>query len=108
MLKVIIVPGWVRSFMNNIVKGWLAITLGHTCYAARELTYPERVHEETHMRQWEQFGFLFLFKYIGASISAWRMGHDWYYANVYEVVAYANQYKAFDQQKIARDYGEPT
>ena len=69
--------------------GWRyrAVTLGHVVLSVDEL--PERVieHEKVHVRQFEQWGPLFLLMYPLASLGAWLRGGDAYRDNLFEMQA---------------------
>ena len=86
-VEVILVPSWVTRAMGKVLKGWLAITLGKTIFAARRLSEDELDHELVHVDQWREHGWTFPFRYAAASIRAVRSGGDWYRDNEFEVEA---------------------
>lgn len=71
-----------------VVGAVYAITLGHVVAAiSREHLDSTRVHERTHVEQFECWGFLFPLVYFLAGLRArWRGGH-FYWDNPYEVEA---------------------
>jgi len=73
--------------MSHILPNWLAITIGHTIYAARPLSDPELAHELVHIQQWDRYGLGFPLRYAWASLAALRAGGSWYWDNAYEVEA---------------------
>lgn len=81
--RVRVVP-WLRQPGRLLLRDWLAITLGNTILAWRELSDVELAHELAHVRQWEQHGWRFPFSYLAASMRARRGGGDWYRDNRYE------------------------
>jgi hypothetical protein len=72
-----------------LIPDWLAITIGGTIYAWRELSDGELEHELEHVRQWRRIGFLFPLAYLASSIGAARAGKRWYQDNRFEVAARA-------------------
>lgn len=86
--RVVIWP-WLRLPGRLVLKDWLAITLGSTILAWRELEDGELEHELEHVRQWGRHGRLFPLVYLAASIGARRAGKRWYADNPYEVEARA-------------------
>lgn len=67
----------------------IAMTLGHTILgqtaAALDIT---RDHEHVHVRQYELWGPLFLFAYLGSSAWLWMIGKDAYRDNPFEIEAF--------------------
>jgi hypothetical protein len=80
---------WLRRAGRLVLRDWLAITLGQTVFAWRELTDDELEHELEHVRQWARFGLRFPVAYLAASVRAWRAGGRWYRDNRFEVDARA-------------------
>lgn len=78
---------WV---LQRLPVSALAITLGHCVLgqtqAALDLT---RQHERVHVRQFQRWGFLMGFAYLGASAWLWLQGKDAYRDNPFEIEAYA-------------------
>lgn len=67
-----------------------AITFGHVVLGASEAElHSLREHERVHVRQYEQWGVLFLLVYPGASLVSFLRGRGWYQGNVFEVQARA-------------------
>ena len=68
----------------------IAMTLGHTILgqtaAALDIT---RDHEHVHVRQYEHWGPLFLFAYLGSSAWLWWIGKDAYHDNPFEIEAFS-------------------
>src|SRR5690606_38537079 len=66
----------------------VAMAIGHVVIGhSRGLTPRILVHELVHVRQAAQWGLLFPFAYLGASIWAALRGKDAYWHNVFEVAA---------------------
>ena len=66
----------------------VAMAIGHVVIGeSRGLTPRILAHELVHVRQAAQWGFLFPFAYVGASIWAVWCGKDAYWHNVFEVAA---------------------
>lgn len=66
----------------------VAMAIGHVVIGeSRGLTPRILVHELVHVRQAAQWGFLFPFVYLGASIWAALRGKDAYWHNTFEVAA---------------------
>ncbi len=81
-------PGLRALGSRVLVRGWLAITLGHTIVSWRPLEPPELAHELEHVRQWERLGpIAYPLHYLGASLRAWAGGGDWYRDNAFEIAA---------------------
>jgi hypothetical protein len=64
---------------------FVAITLGHVVLGTSEAVLDRwRVHEHAHVRQYEQWGVLFLVAYpLASCMSRWR-GEGWYLGNRFE------------------------
>ena len=75
---------WLKPILSLIVHDWLAITIGHTIYAARPLNDAELAHELVHVAQWERYGWTFPLRYAWASLTA--LPHP-YRDNRYEIEA---------------------
>jgi len=66
-----------------------AVTLGHLILARNEGEIGWcRVHERVHVRQYEQWGPLFIPAYLAAGTIAWVRGRRPYRDNIFEVEAY--------------------
>jgi len=84
--RVVVWP-WSKRFGGVFLRDWLALTLGGTIVAWRELADEELEHELTHVRQWRRHGVTFPIRYFAASIGARRAGKRWYADNRFEVEA---------------------
>lgn len=84
--RLIIIP-WLRILGRWLLRDWLAITLGGTILAWRDLTDAELEHELEHVRQWRRHGFLFPVAYLAESLRAKRGGKRWYHDNRFEADA---------------------
>jgi hypothetical protein len=63
----------------------LAFTHGHVIFAiSREILDAYRGHELVHVRQYERWGPLFPFLYLGSSLFQKLKGRDPYFANAFE------------------------
>lgn len=71
------------------MPNWLAITIGRWIIAWRPLELHELAHELTHVRQWRDYGILFIPRYFRASWRAARGGGHRYSDNVFERAAMA-------------------
>jgi hypothetical protein len=80
---------WLRRLGGLVLPDWLAITLGETVFAWRELTDDELEHELEHVRQWARIGWRYPIAYLAASLTARRAGGRWYRDNRFEVEARA-------------------
>lgn len=80
-----------------------AITLGHVVAAvSRQHLESTRVHERTHVEQFERWGFLFPLVYVLAGLRArWRGGH-YYWDNPYEVEARWRAEQTPQQKNVRR------
>ncbi len=64
-------------------------TIGHVIIGLNEEYLTRmRLHERVHVRQYEQWGILFIPLYIGSSFVAWCQGKHYYRDNVFEREAY--------------------
>jgi hypothetical protein len=81
----------LRPIGALLMRDWLAITFGSHVWAWRPLTRSELAHELAHVRQWQQHGPWFPFRYLANSLRAWRAGGDWYRDNRYEREARAGE-----------------
>lgn len=73
-----------------ILNQWLAITIEHWIFAWRPLDEAELAHELTHVRQWQQYGFVgYIVAYMRESSRAQKQGKDRYRDNRFEVEARA-------------------
>ena len=90
--------GLVRRFMLGGMLGFTAAsarTLGHVILGMDQANLDSsRIHERTHVRQYERWGMLLLPAYLASSWSAWRRGLDPYHDNRFER-------EAFDAERIA-------
>jgi hypothetical protein len=90
--------GLVRRFMLGGILGFTAAsarTLGHVILGMDQANLDSsRIHERTHVRQYERWGVLLLPAYLASSWSAWRRGLDPYHDNRFER-------EAFDAERIA-------
>jgi len=69
-----------------------AITFGHVVLAQRAADLERtRVHERVHVRQYERWGGLFPFLYLGASLVALLRGGDPYRDNRFEQEAFGDE-----------------
>lgn len=83
---------WLRWALRTCVPlrgGAAAITLGHVILGQdqRALTL-SRAHERVHVRQYEQWGPLFLPAYFAASFVAILTGGHYYFDNAFEREAF--------------------
>lgn len=85
----LVVWRWLRRPGGLVLRDWVAITIGRTIFAWRELTDEELAHELAHVRQWRAHGPLFPLAYLRASIAAARAGRNWYHGNRFEAEARA-------------------
>jgi hypothetical protein len=80
--------GGVSWLLRRRILGFvpaMARTLGHVIVGADQNCLDLcRVHERTHVKQFERWGPLFLVVYPLASLSAWARGRDPYLDNRYE------------------------
>jgi len=80
--------GGVSWLLHRKVFGFvpaMARTLGHVVIGASQDALDQcRVHEHTHVRQFERWGPLFVVVYPLASFTAWVRGRDPYLDNCYE------------------------
>ena len=73
-----------------VLPNWLAITVGHLIFAWRNLDAAELAHELTHVRQWNENGYIgYVRQYMAESSRAARAGGDRYRDNKFEVDARA-------------------
>jgi hypothetical protein len=84
--RVVVVP-WSRAIGQRVLPNWLAITIGRTIIAWRDLEESELAHELEHVRQWARHGIPFPVIYLVASWEARRKGGRWYEDNRFEVAA---------------------
>jgi hypothetical protein len=84
--------GLVTAFLRGVCPGFApasARTLGHVILGLDQANLDWcRIHERTHVRQYERWGVLLLPAYLASSWSAWRRGLDPYYDNCFERAAY--------------------
>ncbi len=79
---------WLMNSRGNIE----AITLGHVILARDPATAERlRIHEHTHVRQYERWGVIFPFAYLASSALAVVKGGDAYRDNVFEREAFEAQ-----------------
>ena len=82
-----VIPWCLSHFL--ICRHAAAITLGHVVLAVDEFWLDEtRAHERVHVRQYEQWGPLFIPAYLGASAVLYLRGANPYYDNPFEKAAY--------------------
>ena len=87
-------PAWVLRRGFPFSGSVAAITLGHVVVGVSvEALAATRVHERVHVRQFEQWGVLFLLAYPLAGIVAWIRGGDPYRDNRFEREARAAEQK---------------
>jgi hypothetical protein len=90
--------GLVTAFMRRGFLGFTpasARTIGHVILGLDQANLDScRIHERTHVRQFERWGILFLAAYLASSWSARRRGLDPYYDNRFER-------EAFDAERLA-------
>jgi hypothetical protein len=86
--RVVVLP-WLRAIGGLLVRDWLAITIGRTIFAWRDLRPAELEHELEHVRQWGRIGPFFPLVYLLESLRARRAGKRWYQDNRYEADARA-------------------
>ena len=86
--RVVTLP-WLRHIGRLLLPDWLAITIGNTVFAWRDLTDAELEHELEHVRQWRRMGLRFPLIYLVESLRARRAGGRWYRDNRFEVEARA-------------------
>ncbi len=66
-----------------------AITFGHIVLGRNHaVLQTPRLHEHTHVRQYERWGILFFLLYMGSSLLQWFRGEDPHYQNHFEREAY--------------------
>jgi hypothetical protein len=72
--------------------GWVAITFGHVVLGRSHAVLAKyRAHEHEHVRQYERWGVLFFFLYVGSSAALWLRGARPYWDNRFERQARAAQ-----------------
>jgi hypothetical protein len=72
-----------------VIANARAVTLGHTILARTEDDANHcRAHEQEHVRQYERWGPLFGFVYVGWMIALRLRGRDPYYDNPFEKAAF--------------------
>jgi hypothetical protein len=77
-----------------------AITLGHIIIARDAPTATRlRTHEQVHVRQYEQWGIVFPFAYLTASVIAVLKGGDAYRDNAFEREAFRVQFAQGEMEK---------
>ena len=81
--RVVVMP-WLRLIGPLLIRDWLAITVGRTIFAWRELTDVELEHELEHVRQWGRMGLRFPIAYMAESMRARKAGKRWYHDNRFE------------------------
>jgi hypothetical protein len=85
--------GLVTLFLRGGILGFTAAsgrTLGHVILGLDQANLDSsRIHERTHVRQYERWGLLLLPAYLASSWSARRRGLDPYYDNRFEREAFA-------------------
>lgn len=80
---------WILSHMYPPMPV-AAITLGHVVLAQRRADLERtRLHERVHVRQYERWGALFPFLYVGESLRLLLGGGDPYRGNRFEIEAYS-------------------
>lgn len=84
--RVVVWP-WLRLVGPLLLRDWLAITVGRTIFAWRELDDAELEHELEHVRQWGRMGLRFPIAYLAESMRARKAGRRWYHDNRYEADA---------------------
>ncbi len=78
-----------------------AITLGHVILARDPATAKRlRIHEHTHVRQYERWGVIFPFAYLASSALAVMKGGDAYRDNVFEREAFEAQFFQRENTKL--------
>lgn len=90
--------GWVGKHLQQgmpLLGAVNAITLGHIV-AGVSLSHLDasRVHERTHVEQFERWGFFFPLAYAWGGIQAQRRGGHYYWDNPYEIEARARAAQA--------------
>jgi hypothetical protein len=76
---------WALRRLVPLAGGAVAITLGHVvCGRDRRSLDASRAHERVHVRQYEQWGPLFIPAYFVAGAFAWARGGHAYFDNVFE------------------------
>lgn len=84
--------GFVTWILRRTLLGRdaMAMTLGHAILGQSEAALDiARSHEQIHVGQYERWGPLFLFAYLGSSAWLWAIGKDAYRDNPFEIEAYA-------------------
>lgn len=80
--------GWMRPLAGTLP--FAAITFGHVVLGRDNATLARlRVHEHTHVRQYERWGALFFPLYLASSAWQWARGRDAYRDNCFEREAFA-------------------
>jgi hypothetical protein len=84
--------GGILAKLDRIpfVNQFAAITVGHVIFANDSACMARlRVHERTHVKQYERWGIFFIPLYLGSS--AWQIlcGRHYYRDNVFEIEAFA-------------------
>ena len=111
ILMILTIPYSVKSMkykgekINIIYIGimpWAkAMTIGRDIYIKGKRHGPELIHHEyIHVLQWIKEGFMFIPKYLGASLKALYKGKRAYLDNEYEVEAYQEEYKYCREHNI--------
>ncbi len=83
--------GWLgqRAARGVGPFGVTAVTLGHVVLGSSAAVLNHlRVHEHTHVRQYERWGLLFVPAYLGNSLWQWLLGRHIYRDNCFEREAF--------------------
>ena len=81
---------WVLRTLTPCCGGAAAITFGHVVLGRDQRSLERtRTHERVHVRQYEQWGPLFIPAYLAAGVWAWLRGGNAYYDNRFEREALA-------------------
>jgi hypothetical protein len=81
---------WCLRTLTPWSGGAAAITFGHVVLGRdHDSLESTRTHERVHVRQYEQWGPLFIPAYLAAGAWAWLRGGDAYYDNPFEREAFA-------------------
>ena len=78
--------GILPAILRRLPPGRVAaITVGHAVLAVDQTTLDlTRDHERVHVTQFERWGPVFPFVYLGASLTAWWRGGHYYLDNHFE------------------------
>jgi hypothetical protein len=95
---------WLKGPAQRLIlPNWLAITIYHDIFSWRSLADEELAHELCHVRQWNDNGIRYPWRYYQASRAAKAAGKDQYRDNRFEAEAYGVE----DALRLARAGDHP-